>query len=214
MDLAVTSCSNASPVASVVASPYRLPGAPPVPIEPAELVYRSHDRERHASAARAAARLWIGGVLLAGAVYSAGFEAVSAMCLVVVAAYAVVRFRRHPEGAGVVLRVKHGELDVIASQPAARLHVPLGRIANVSLDTKTIRKVQEGNAVTPALRFLDSKVGPEVDVARIAFDVDGYSQPVNLSEAYFAHMDSIEWLGKIRVFLRAQGWVPQDERGE
>jgi hypothetical protein len=25
-------------------------------------------------------------------------------------------------------------------------------------------------------------------------------------------MESIEWLGKIRSFLRSHGWVPEDER--
>ena len=27
-----------------------------------------------------------------------------------------------------------------------------------------------------------------------------------------AHADSVEWLGKIRVFLRSHGWLPEDER--
>jgi hypothetical protein len=26
-------------------------------------------------------------------------------------------------------------------------------------------------------------------------------------------MENVEWLGKIRSFLRAHGWVPEDERG-
>lgn len=88
------------------------------------------------------------------------------------------------------------------------------RIANVGLDTKTIRRILEGNAITAGLRFLDTKVGPELDVARILFEVDGVAQPVNLTEAYVAHMESIEWLGKIRSFLRSHGWVPEDEREE
>jgi hypothetical protein len=35
---------------------------------------------------------------------------------------------------------------------------------------------------------------------------------VHLTDEYFAHMDSTEWLGKIRVFLRKNGWIPADER--
>ncbi len=72
--------------------------------------------------------------------------------------------------------------------------------------------MREGNAVTPVSRLVDTKVGPELDVSRIAFEVDGRAEPIRLSEAYFSHMDSIEWLGKIRSFLRRQGWVPLDER--
>jgi len=33
-----------------------------------------------------------------------------------------------------------------------------------------------------------------------------------LTEAYVSQMDATEWFGKIRVFLRKNGWTPRDER--
>jgi hypothetical protein len=81
----------------------------------------------------------------------------------------------------------------------------------VTLDTKSIRKVEPGRDVIPAVQFITSQVGPEIDVARIVLDVADHT-PVRLTDAFLPHTDSVEWIARIRVFLRAHGWVPEDER--
>ena len=61
------------------------------------------------------------------------------------------------------------------------------------------------------MRFIDAKVGPKVDTARIVL-VSASGRQVTLTQDYLAHMSATEWLGKIRVFLRKHGWLPEDER--
>ena len=126
------------------------------------------------------------------------------------AALSVWLYRRRAQGERLVLSVASGELVARAgSRELAR--VRLRQLEDVALETKTIRLVQEGGSAIPAVRFIDSKVGPELDVGRIVLVGEG--RTVRLHEAHVAHMTATEWLGKIRVFLRRHGWVPLDEAG-
>jgi len=119
-------------------------------------------------------------------------------------------YRRRARGERLVLTVVSGELVARAgSRELAR--VRLRQLDDVALDVKTIRPVQEGGSAIPAMRFIDSKVGPEIDVGRLVLVSEG--RTVRLHEAHVAHMTATEWLGKIRVFLRKHGWVPRDESG-
>ena len=81
---------------------------------------------------------------------------------------------------------------------------------DVVLDTKTIRKVVDGDSMLPAVRFTNTKVGPEIDLGRI-FLTNGHERYA-LIDDFLSHTHAIEWFGKIRVFLRLHGWVPPDER--
>jgi hypothetical protein len=81
---------------------------------------------------------------------------------------------------------------------------------DVVLDTKTIRKVVDGDAMLPVVRFTATRVGPEIDTARIIFTSG--QERVALDDRFVSHTDAVEWFGKIRVFLRKNGWVPFDER--
>jgi hypothetical protein len=87
----------------------------------------------------------------------------------------------------------------------------LSHLADVALDVKTIERVSDGGGAIPALRLIDSKVGPKVDTARIIL-VDGDGREVCLTEDYLPHSMATDSLGKIRVFLRKNGWIPEDER--
>jgi hypothetical protein len=121
------------------------------------------------------------------------------------------RRARHREGA--VLRVEEGKLLVSSrGQRLPKAVFALRDLSDVVLDVKTIRRVQEGDSPIPAVRFTHTTVGPEIDTARIVLVGKKKSERVELSEAYLAHMDATEWLGKIRVFLRKHGWIPKDER--
>ena len=87
--------------------------------------------------------------------------------------------------------------------------VPLREIVDVELDIKTIQRVQDGSALVPSTMAIDSKVGDETDTGRIVLVTS--KRRVPLTEDYVAHMDAVEWMGKVRVFLRKHGWVPDAE---
>jgi hypothetical protein len=113
---------------------------------------------------------------------------------------------------GAVLTVDGQSLTVaIRGRHTVYASLPLSNLANVALDLKTIERVMDGGAAIPALRLIDSKVGPKIDTARIVL-VDGDGREVGLTEEYLPHSEATDSLGKIRVFLRKNGWVPEDER--
>lgn len=179
----------------------------------AELVYVPTDRERHAAPARHALQIGIvggvGGVIAAGA----GFPLLGGAALVLTTIAAAWRWRRAPEVAGIAIVVERGS--VIVTHRASKEVLVRTRLVNlldVALDTKAIRKVVPGNDAIPAVQFINTSVGPEVDVARIVFELDEDRAPVPLSEQFLAHVDAVEWIAKIRSFLRKHGWIPEDER--
>ena len=192
-------------------SPYRVVES--VPDARAELVYVSKDQERVVGATRAALQIGIagavGGVLAAGA----GAPAIGVLVLATSAGLGLWRWRRAPEVAGIVIAVEQGTITVATrGSKHALLRERLVNVLDVALDTKSIRKVVPGRDAIPAVQFINTSVGPEVDVARIVFHLADEQEPVRLSDQFVAHMDAVEWVGKIRSFLRRQGWVPADER--
>lgn len=90
--------------------------------------------------------------------------------------------------------------------------VSLGDLFDISLETKTVQPLQEGGSAIPAMRFLDAQVGPDVDTARLVFEIRGRRQPISLTSRYLAYGEATDWLGKVRVFLRKRGWEPLSER--
>jgi hypothetical protein len=114
-----------------------------------------------------------------------------------------------------VLTVEGGELRVM---PRGSQHVmarfALEDLIDVVLDTKTIHPVGEGSSAIPAMRFIDARVSPPVDTARIVLVGPDGTEAVPLTETYLAHMEATEWFGKIRSFLRKHGWAPESERVE
>lgn len=84
-------------------------------------------------------------------------------------------------------------------------------LLDVALDTKQIEMVQEGGSAIPAVRYIESRIGPKLDRARLELVIRDRS-PVPLTKEFGPHMDVSEWAGKVRVFLRKHGWLPVDER--
>jgi hypothetical protein len=192
-------------------SPYRAPDA--IPDARAELVYVAADRERHAAPTRTAMQIGILGGVSGVVAAAAGFPSVGAAVLGVATAMGIWRWRRAPEVAGIAILVERGDVRVTNRATKKTLvSVRLVNLLDVALDTKSIRKVVPGKDAIPALQFLNTSVGPEVDVARIVFHLADEQEPVRLSDQFLAHMDAVEWVGKIRSFLRNHGWVPADER--
>jgi hypothetical protein len=143
---------------------------------------------------------WMAGQL-------AGFAALAGA-----AGYSAWSWRKRKRRGGAVLIVDRGVLDIeMRDKRVTRDSVRLSDLTNVTLDVKTIERVLEGGSAIPAMRVIDSKVGPKVDTARIVL-VCASGDEVPLTTAYLPHMHATEWLGKIRTFLRKHGWVPEDER--
>ncbi len=113
------------------------------------------------------------------------------------------------------LRVDGHELEVWAQGAAgasrAPVCMPLLDLRDVALDTEAIERVIDGPSAIPAMRFADARVAPPVDVARIVLSFrDGSTVP--LSAERLSHLETVEVFGKMRVFLRKNGWQPDDER--
>jgi hypothetical protein len=127
-------------------------------------------------------------------------------------AYSVWAWRNRKKRGGAVLAVRDAELVVnVRGRRALQESFALRELADVTLDVKTIQRVSEGSSAIPAMRFIDSKVGAKVDTARIVLVGPG-GREVPLTDEFLPHMHATEWLGKIRSFLRKNGWVPDDER--
>ena len=195
-------------------SPYRIKDEVSREERPrAELVYRAGDAERYVAPARAAMQIGIGGATAAVVAAGAGVPELGLGALAGAVALAIWRWRRGPDASGLSLRVEDGALVVtVCGSKEVLAHTRLVDLRDVSLDTKSIRKVEPGRDVVPAVQFINTQIGPEIDVARIVLDVAGRPAPLRLTEAFLAHADSVEWVGKIRVFLRSHGWLPEDER--
>lgn len=172
---------------------------------PRELLVELADRDRDRGAAVLWFQLFSLPVLVGVIVASAANPTLGLVAMVVAGALAIGLRRRAAKARVLRLTVADGAL-TIPGKGAVRLDA----LEDVVLDVKTIRRVQDGDSAVPAVRFTDTRVGPEVDLARIVIVGDG--ERVYLAEHWLAHMDATEWLGKLRVFLRKHGWVPADER--
>lgn len=193
-----------------MASPYRIKAEVERP--GGALVYLAGDRESRVAPARSALQIGVAGVTAGLAAAVVGFPQLGAGLLAGAVATALWRWRRGPELRGIALEVDAGDLTV-TDRAARRViaRVRLTDLHDVTLDTKSIRKVEPGRDVIPAVQFIASQIGPEIDVARIVLEVEG-RLPIRLTEAFLSHTESVEWIAKIRLFLRAHGWVPADER--
>ena len=180
------------------------------PASNSELVYAASDASRRGSSVVVMFQLF-SAPLIVGLILSQVAGSTAALVgMIAAAGVAIWWWKRAPHAGGVVLRVDGGELYVLsANRKVEKERFALDDV-DVVLDTKTIQKVQEGGSAIPAMRFIDATVGPELDTARIV--VVGGRRRLPLTEDYVAHMDATEWFGKIRVFLRKNGWLPVDER--
>lgn len=128
------------------------------------------------------------------------------------AIWMLLRRRRQRTTPHAVLRVLNSRLTVADATSKVVLDIPLEDLLNVSLDTKTIQKVQENmRSGVPDLRFIDSTVSPGIDVSRIELETLDHGSHF-LTEKHISNTDAVEWFGRIRKFLRTNGWVPEDEK--
>lgn len=152
------------------------------------------------------------GVLAVGRTDAAPLVTGLVVLVVAIALSGQIPKRATPRMAGLLFRVVAGELEV-ASTTAPKTAVVRARLCDlrdVRLDTRQIRKVE--SAPEAGGQFMTHHVGPELDVARIQLLIEGRERPIPLTDGFVAHMDAMEWMGKIRTFLRASDWLPEDER--
>lgn len=109
---------------------------------------------------------------------------------------------------GVVLRIDAGELHVNLLHRRPR-QVALSDIEGVELDTRAIQRVERDTSVVGQLTA-GTRVGMPSEESRIVLVVGEESIP--LTDARTRHSEALEWAGKIRMFLRSQGWLPLSER--
>lgn len=196
--------------------------APKLPAEieppPRELVYVATNREKEGIRYAWMQLFALPVILGIGIAVGTGISWLGLVAMVGAGVFAY-RFRKKAVSArGALLVVEEGELKVFTRGGVAPLAVvKLRELSDVRLDIKTIQRVQEGDSMVAAVRFTNTTVGPSVDTARIVLvgrktKKTSDRLELNLTDEYYAHMDSTEWLGKIRVFLRKHGWVPADER--
>jgi hypothetical protein len=192
---------------------YRQPANPPAETPPAELVYGARER---ASRVPGLAQIQVFGLpAIVAVVLSVTVSPTAGLIGLLASAAVGVWWLRRKPAAGLVLRVERGVLSLHPGPTKPALaSVRLEDLVDVVLETKTIQPVTDGGSAIPAMRFIDSRVAPEVDTARIALVERGASEPIRLGDAYLAHMEATEWFGKVRVFLRKHGWLPEGERGE
>lgn len=190
-----------------------LPEAPPLP--PRELVYDAIDRDQERGSAVLFFQLFSVPAVVGAVLASVTTPMLGLAGMLGSGALALGLRRWTRKRSGAVLRVEEGKLSVRSRDRRRELGtLRLREIEDVGLEIKKIQRVQEGDSMIPAVRFIDSRIAPEVDTARIVVVGREGRERIVLTEAFLAHMDATEWLGKIRVFLRKHGWVPEDEREE
>ncbi|MBX3230614.1 MAG: hypothetical protein KIT84_00240 [Labilithrix sp.] len=110
------------------------------------------------------------------------------------AALFVLRWK--PNRGRFVLRVTDGVLEVARER---------GRDAPLRLPIADVLAVVVHRTKTPA-------AGGPAERVQIAFDRAAPAEPIVLPESTLTPLESEEWVGKIRVFLRKHGWLPKAER--
>ena len=197
-----------------MASPYRVNAEQADAAEaPRELVYRRNRSDGQGGRLFGAIALTAAGIVggltassLVGLAIGIGISAAASVG-------GLVQWRRAAATSRMLLRVERGAFSIVRRGESRPLvDVRLADLEDVILDTKSIRKVVPGQDTVPGLQFIDSKVGPEINVSRIGVCVSGRDAPVLLGDDYLSHIDAVEWTGKIRSFLRTHGWLPIDER--
>ncbi|MDB4938785.1 MAG: hypothetical protein JWP87_5757 [Labilithrix sp.] len=110
--------------------------------------------------------------------------------------FLVVR-RKSSEGR-FVLRVEDGAVEVRRERGASPpVRIALADLVDVTLDRQTHQGARGASAT---------------ERVRLALERRDSDAPVFVPEERVTPIEAQEWYGKVRVFLRKHGWVPDDER--
>lgn len=116
------------------------------------------------------------------------------------AAIALAILRRKPRHGRFVLRM-HGEVLEVTREDkgAPSVRIALTDLVDVTLD-REMRPAAGGRGGAAAERM------------RLSFERHAPGEPVFVPEERVTPLEAQEWYGKVRVFLRKHGWVPEEER--
>ena len=135
---------------------------------------------------------------------------ITGAALTAVALWYVARRRQKPQGAR--LKIVDSRLLVVDAAGTELLDIPLHELEDVTLDTKTVQRVQLGISTggVPQHTYQDGRAGAGIDNSRIELVTS--KDVIALTEYYTSNIDATDWFSKIRSFLRKNGWTPLDER--
>ncbi len=181
--------------------PYRTPATTP----PRELVFEP------AALAATHSRLVAVPVLVAAVVVAlvAGFLFDRLVGLLGFLGTLLLGFLLRRTPASLVLRVENAVLTVTRGDDPL-LASSLEDLHDVALDTRAIRPVGQATGMVSHLRMVQTSVGPEIDRSRIRLVTR--TTELSLCDEEIAHTEAVEWIARVRTFLRRAGWVPLDER--
>lgn len=194
--------------------PYRSPSQLPAPLAkpPTEFVYLAATHERRNGALRKMAGwLWLGAV--GCVVVLVAVPQVGAWLVAGFLGFVTFRWLQGRKPERIVLTVRDG--GVVVTLPSGEHRFELARLRQVELDTKAIAKAYADKVVGTAVVSLG--VMPAIDVSRIVLVVDAEHEDepprhLVLGSDFEGSSEVTLWLGKLRVFLRKNGWIPADER--
>jgi len=115
-----------------------------------------------------------------------------------VAALVYVVLRRKAGEGRFVLRAGDAGIEVRrerGSEPVAR--IAIADLVDVTLDRK-MQASGRGGSATERVRLALERKAPEV--------------PIFMPDEHVTPIEAQEWYGKVRVFLRKHGWVPENEK--
>jgi len=110
----------------------------------------------------------------------------------------------------VVFRIDRDALVIVRAREEES--VPLHTLDDVELETREVRKVGHDANPIMGLNF-NQTVGPAVDLARVTLVVRKRA-PLLVSDEWLSHTEASEAFRRLRLFLRARGWLPRGERGK
>ena len=193
--------------------PYRAARLPDEVAPPErDFVYVANERDRNRNVQVAWFQLF-GGPMVVGIVLGSFIGGISGLLGFAGAMAFAFWHRKHSATReSAVLRIDEDRLHILTRDlKEEKAFFLLRELSAVELDVKTIERLQDGNSPIPALRFANPTIAPPVDTARVVLvGTSGRRYP--MTQAYLAHMDAIESVGKIRVFLRKHDWLPASER--
>lgn len=98
----------------------------------------------------------------------------------------------------------------VSREGGAPEYFALSSIRDVEMETKDIRRVSYEQQVGAPLPT--TNVSAEVGVKRMVIVLDGPARRALVTTSYSSASHCTEQFGKVRVFLRRNGWLPLDER--
>ncbi len=137
-----------------------------------------------------------------------GTQSVGATFAVALAAMGVILWQTR-RLSRVRLAVDHGDLFVYLRGARRPIQISLADLERVELDTRTIERIERDTSITGQMTASMTVKAPS-DESRIVLVVG--EGRVALTPARVRHSEALEWMGKIRVFLREHGWRPASER--